>query len=126
MIIVTKEQLGHILKDLRSQTNYSTSEVVKRLQTYGIDISEKTLYSYEIGNSSPKISVFFRLCEIYGVDNIPATFGFEAEEKPATKNDDGLSEAEAAMLKLFRMVPAESQELVFQMIEAALKSQGLL
>ena len=126
MIIVTKEQLGHILKELRIQAEYSTSEVVKRLKAYGIDISEKTLYSYEIGNSSPKISVFFRLCEIYGVDNVSATFGFDTKKEPATNEGDGLSGAESAMLKLFRMVPVESQDLVLGMIEAALKSQGLL
>lgn len=48
------------------------------------------------------------------------------KNKPATDNGNGLSESEAQLLKLFSSVPDESKALVVGMIEAALKSHGLL
>ena len=48
------------------------------------------------------------------------------KEKPIPGSEDGLSEAEQSMLMLFRLVPVKDQGMVTQMIEAALRSRGLL
>lgn len=50
----------------------------------------------------------------------------EQEKKPTLMAEDGLNEAEQSMLKLFRLVPDSDQGMVTQMIEAALRSRGLL
>lgn len=69
------------------------------------------------------------LFELYGV---PAELEAEYQRlsgvgsETAAPGDGGLNEAEATLVRLFRAVPAESRDMVLDMIEAALKSQGLL
>ena len=41
----------------------------------------------------------------------------------APRPEDGLNRREAALLRMFRLVPEESQDLVLEMIEVALKNQ---
>lgn len=48
------------------------------------------------------------------------------EKGPTTDSDDGPDNADQMLLKLFHAVPESQRELVLNMIEAALKSQGLL
>jgi len=48
------------------------------------------------------------------------------QKEPAIDYDDGLGADEKMLIDLFRSVPAESQGLVINLIEAALKNQGLL
>lgn len=48
------------------------------------------------------------------------------KKEPATVSDGGLDGNEQKLIDLFRQVPDESRGLVLGMIEAALKSQGLL
>ena len=45
------------------------------------------------------------------------------EEKPTSPTIDDLSEGEKALLELFSRVPEDQQNLVLQMIRAALSSQ---
>lgn len=74
---MTKEQIAQILKASRNNAGLSPGEVVEKLKNFDITISEKTLYGYENGHSSPQISTLFRLCEIYGIEDVSGTFGFE-------------------------------------------------
>lgn len=48
------------------------------------------------------------------------------KEKPIPVTENELNESEKSMLKLFRLIPDKDQGMVVQMIEAALKSRGLL
>lgn len=50
----------------------------------------------------------------------------DIKNKPTANKDSELIKAEAELLELFRNVPEENQSLVLEMIEAALKNQGLL
>ena len=43
-------------------------------------------------------------------------------ENPALSKEGGLTDAENALVKLFRLVPDENKDLVLHMIEAALKN----
>lgn len=88
---MTKEIIGTTLKNARNAAGLAPSEVVLRLKECGIEISEKTLYGYENGHSSPQIATLFRLCEFYGIEDVSGTFGFESKKNPATNNGDGLS-----------------------------------
>lgn len=96
----------------------------------------KTLFSLEqecgLGNgtihkwdrSSPSIVKVRVVADALGV-SVSYLIG-EQEKKPTPVSEEGLSEAEQPMIKLFRLVPAEDQGMVTQMIEAALRSRGLL
>lgn len=74
--------------------------------------------------ATPRASVLAKLAEYFGV-SVRELVG-EKKEEPTLITEDGLSEAEQHMLKLFRMVPVKDQGMVTQMIEAALRSRGLL
>ena len=62
---------------------------------------------------------------LLGATDDPTPAGGQ-KEKPASNEGSELSPAEKSLIQLFRLVPPESQEMVTQMIQAALKSQGLL
>lgn len=57
--------------------------------------------------------------------SIPWLMGCD-EEKPTTVSDDGLSDSERQMIKLFRLVPPEDRGTVAGMIEGVLRHKGLL
>lgn len=50
----------------------------------------------------------------------------EATKKPVTDIGDGLSEREAEWLKLYRLIPESRRTEYMAMLEAALKTQGLV
>lgn len=102
---MTKENIGKVLKNLRLNAGITPSEVTTRLKEYGINISDKTLYGYENGHSAPQINTLFRLCEVYGVDDVAAAFGFENSKSPTIGNDDGALEHE----KLFKSLSPAAQ-----------------
>ncbi len=47
----------------------------------------------------------------------------DSEEKKSSPDELALTEGEVAMLELFRLVPQDKQQLVLQMIRAALSTQ---
>lgn len=75
----------------------------------------------------PQIAAYFHVSTDYlmGATDDPSPADGQ-KEKPASSEGSGLSPAEESLIQLFRLVPKESQAMVTQMIEAALKSQGLL
>lgn len=68
------KNIGNRLREIRESKKLSRREVAERLQHYGIDISDKTLYGYEVGRTSANADMFLALCDIYGIDNIAETF----------------------------------------------------
>lgn len=62
--------VAQILKIKRTELNLSAKAVVKKLQDFGIYISDKTLYGWESGHRKPDGDVFLILCHIYGIDSL--------------------------------------------------------
>lgn len=69
----------------------------------------------------PRIDKIEMMANYFGVSKADLV-----EKKPTTVSDDGPDNADQMLLKLFHAVPESQRELVLNMIEAALKSQGLL
>ena len=115
-----KKQIGSTLKNLRNTAGLSTIEVIERLKAFDVDLSEKTLYGYENGLSSPQINTLFRLCEIYGVDDVSKTFGYM--QKVAAPKDDGLSPHEREIALAYRAASDDDRAVV----DAALKKYIML
>lgn len=112
--------LGSILRDARLAAGFSQNDVAQWFgKTY------QNVSSWERGASKVDIDSLLVLCSRYGLDFV-SVLTAASKEKPATDKGDGLNASEDALIKLFRLVPQENQEMVLQMIEAALKSQGLL
>ncbi len=126
-LTLNKEDIAYLFKQERARSGKTIGEVVGLLKDRGIVISATTLYGYENGVSTPKVKLFLALCDIYGITDIMAALGLSPpHSEPAGTGADGLSAGESILVHLFRSIPEDRQEMVLGMIEAALKSQGLL
>lgn len=92
-------------------------------------IGESSMSQYRNGTYEPKQRRLQRFSEILDV-SIPWLMGLIDGPiqplKEASAGDGEGSKEEAMLLQLFHAVPPESRGIVLGMIEAALKSQGLL
>lgn len=59
-----------MLKTKRRELKISVKSVLEQLHSYGIDVSDKTLYGWESGHRQPDADTFLILCKIYGIDSI--------------------------------------------------------
>lgn len=109
---MTKEDIGIILKSARNSVGLTPSEVVSSLKTFNIDISEKTLYGYENGHSSPQISTLFHLCDIYGIEDISGTFGFKSKNATQTVEESNFTETEKSLICAYRTASEDDRAVV--------------
>ena len=108
------------IKLLVEQSNLSYQELEKKT---GIKKSSLQRYASGVTSKIPldvieKLSVTFNVSQAY-------LMGWSNNEKREQKSPDkvALTEGEKMLLDLFRRVPEEQQQLVLQMIRAALGSQ---
>ena len=112
----TKKQIADLLKDKRLERDLKGSEVVRQLkQSYDIELSDKTLYGYENGVSSPNIPTFLALCKIYEIEDV-----IGALEQVKTRRR-ALSVTEERLVKFFRASSPELQEAALRMLTPAEK-----
>ncbi|MCI9544926.1 MAG: helix-turn-helix transcriptional regulator [Acutalibacter muris] len=91
------------LKAIRIAANISISEISNYLVSLGYKASEKTIYSWESGNSQPSPSALLDLCSFCGVNDVLASFGYTS-----VKGDT--AEAEKHLLKNYKLLNTEGQE----------------
>jgi transcriptional regulator with XRE-family HTH domain len=91
-----------------------------------IGVSANLITDWKSGLAKSYTKYAPQIAEYYGVSLDWLSGLTDEKEKPAIIKDSGLEAKKQLMLRLFDMVPPESQEMVIGMIEAALKSQGLL
>ncbi len=72
------EYVAGILKSKRKQLKLSVKYVIEQLHQYNLDISDKTLYSWESGHRQPDADSFLALCDVYGITSFK-----EIEKSPA-------------------------------------------
>ena len=63
--------IGELLRKYRKSSGFSVKETIQKLNERGIEISDKTLYSWESGHRQPDADTFVTLCLVYGVTSIP-------------------------------------------------------
>ena len=80
-------ELSNSLREKRKKAGLKVSEVVKKLATRGISISEKTIYNWETGFRTPDADEFICLCEIYDVQSFS-----EFNEKEKSPEPEGSEE----------------------------------
>lgn len=64
-----------ILRDLRSKSGYTQSEIAKMLLGLDISATPTQVSRWENGHNNPTIEQFIGLCGIFGIDNVYRTFG---------------------------------------------------
>lgn len=77
------DYVAGILKTKRKQLKLSVKYVIEQLHQYDLDISDKTLYSWESGHRQPDADSFLALCDIYGITSFK-----EIEKSPAPAEAD--------------------------------------
>ena len=75
-------------------------------------------------DSLAKIATYLGCSTDYLLGNTDDPTPAAQKEKPAPLSEDGLSAKEAALIHLFQQVPDENQQMVLDMIQAALKNLG--
>lgn len=75
-VTMKNEMIAKVLKEARKQNALSVKEVVGRLQDKSINVSIKTIYGWENGQSQPTADTLLFLCEIYNINDILGTFGY--------------------------------------------------
>ena len=65
---MNEKPIAKLLKDGRKASGMKVDDVITLLaEKYGVSLSAKTLYGYEVGRSQPEIDCFFYLCDIYKI-----------------------------------------------------------
>ena len=112
---------GTRLKDVRLSKNITQDELAKLCNT-----TKQVISRYERGERTPKITVAAEYSEKLGVDlsyllgeNVPMY------RETADNKANGLTKEVLSVVEMWQQIPEESQEMVYKMIEAALKSRGL-
>lgn len=107
---MSRETIARILKEKRRASKMSVEEVADKLKTlYQIEISAKSLYSYESGHRQPDADLLLALCNIYGITDILQEFSFLEHESvdnvqnlkekaPVSQENPEITEARAIRL----------------------------
>ena len=70
-----KSTVGETLRKCRIAAGKSVREMSELLTSNGFKASEKTIYSWENGNSQPNPDALLVMCQAYGVKDVLGTFG---------------------------------------------------
>lgn len=69
--------LGKMLRSYRKSCNYSVKNVVDYLSDdFDINVSNKTVYSWENGQNQPPADTLLALCKLYHISNILESLGY--------------------------------------------------
>jgi transcriptional regulator with XRE-family HTH domain len=86
-------------------------------------VAQSTLSDWKTKGCTPSVESLAKIADYLDV-TVDELIG-QQNKKPIIKTDDGLSKLESDFVKLLRQVPEEQRPMLFAMIEAALKAQGL-
>jgi transcriptional regulator with XRE-family HTH domain len=108
--------VGQRIKIAREQKNMTLDEVAKRCET-----TKQTIFKYE--NEIVTNIPYEKIVLLSKALDVTPSYLFGWDEKKDSPREPELTEGEMAMLELFRLVPEDKQQLVLQMIRAALNTQ---
>lgn len=107
--------IGQRIKAAREQRDMTLDEVAKLCKT-----TKQTIFKYE--NEIVTNIPYDKIVLLSNALNVSPSYLFGWEEKQSP-SEQPLTEGEKSLLDLFRRVPEESQQMVLQMIRAALGSK---
>jgi transcriptional regulator with XRE-family HTH domain len=107
--------VGQRIKLAREQRNMTLEEVAKRCET-----TKQTIFKYE--NEIVTNIPYDKIVLLSKALDVTPSYLFGWDEKKNSPSEPQLTEGERTMLELFRLVPEDKQQLVLQMIRAALNT----
>lgn len=103
---------SRVLKYYRKLNHLSVSDVSNIFHERGSEIATKTIYGWESGQSQPSADCLMFLCELYHIENILETFGYQtSEDEPIL-----LSSTEKSIIKGLREHP-EYQTAILKLLD---------
>lgn len=104
-----RHKIGETLKKCRLEANRTVKEISDLLISQGFKASEKTIYSWETGNSQPSPDALLIMCKAYGVTDVLGTFGYsnkQAQEEctvlAAHKENGDFTDEELAKIEEYK------------------------
>lgn len=122
-VIEVSKDIGSTLKMSRMKAGLSVKQISSILTGKGYKASEKTIYSWENGNSQPSPDALLEMCDAYGIKDILSTFGYDGY------NEDGslqLNIKEQGLIEKFRNLDDTGKEHLFVLLDWELKRLGQL
>lgn len=116
-------KIGDTLRESRISAGISVEQISDILTQKGYKASIKTIYSWESGNSSPGPDALLEMCDIYKIDNILATFGYDGYR------DDGslkLNLKENQIIEKYRSLTPAAQSHVDAVLDWEVERSGQL
>ena len=107
--------IGKRIKLARERRNMTLDEVAKVCNT-----TKQTIFKYE--NDIVTNIPYDKIVLLAKALNVSPSYLFGWEEKKSPPDELQLTEGERAMLELFRLIPEDQQQLVLQMIRAAINT----
>lgn len=89
--------IAKVLREYRKLNHYSVEDVVQKLEEHHLPFATKTIYGWESGQTQPDADTLLVLCQVYKIDNILETFGYQQTENPLL-----LSEEEHSLIRNYR------------------------
>lgn len=111
------ELIPKVLKEYRKKNHYTVNDVALYLNERSINVSPKTIYGWESGQSQPSADTLLTLCELYNIKNILNAFGYNGD------GDFQLNSQERALIKSYRAHP-ELQDAVNILLQHRTKSDS--
>ena len=105
--------VGQRIKAARERRNMTLDEVAKRCET-----TKQTIFKYE--NEIVTNIPYDKIVLLSKALDVTPSYLFGWEEKKSSPSEPQLTEGEKLLLELFNKVPEDQQQLVLQMIRAAL------
>lgn len=109
--------IGQRIRTARERKDMTLDEVARRCNT-----TKQTIFKYE--NEIVTNIPYDKIVLLSNALDVSPSYLFGWDEKKDSPTELELSEGEKALLELFNRVPEDQQQLVLQMIRAALGSQG--
>lgn len=100
-------KIGNTLKESRLNAKMTVREISDILTKQGYKASEKTIYSWESGNSRPDVEILMKLCDIYGIKDILKTFGYDGYKEDGTIQ---LNMKELDIIEKYRFISEHSPD----------------
>ncbi len=107
-------KIGNILRNKRIEAGFSVKDISARLTARGYKASEKTIYSWENGNSQPTPDALLEMCDAYGIKNILESFGFNGYKEDGTLQ---LNIKEQNIIEKYRLLDSVGQETIAYLLE---------
>lgn len=108
--------IGQRIKTARERREMTLDEVAKRCNT-----TKQTIFKYE--NEIVTNIPYDKIVLLSNALDVSPSYLFGWDEKESSPSEPSLTEGEKVLLDLFNRVPEDQQQLVLQMIRAALGSR---